>query len=251
MAHWFHDEAAHVKRRARAVLNAAPKSIAKASGYWRFYDVVLAAFVNVFIVYRWPMVSTAYTGLIVYFCSKESFVVYVSIMTVGRCVLTAGLPLVVGLAFFVFKLLVALCAMIRLVQSIQQLLYGDYSFCEPFRFPKGRASYTKVCTVNIKPSYGWRFYAVPFAALVNAFIVYRWPLVAAAYTGLIACFCSRQSFLVYVSKLTVGSICVVIASFLLFTRLSFFVFKLFVTLCALTRLVQFMISVVFGGRHTP
>ncbi|KAF8890329.1 hypothetical protein CPB85DRAFT_1257959 [Mucidula mucida] len=85
LAHWFHDEAAHVKRRARAVLNAAPKSIAKASGYWRFYDVVLAA-----------------------------------------CVLTAGLPLVVGLAFFVFKLLVALCAMSTLT-GIHRLTVGAFT----------------------------------------------------------------------------------------------------------------------------
>ncbi|KAF9016277.1 hypothetical protein BDZ89DRAFT_1166357 [Hymenopellis radicata] len=127
-ARWLDNEMAHLKRR-----RPLPEFFDRTKNFhikqdiqpfWgrRLHDVVLAALVDAFIVYRWPLVSVAYTGLIVCFCSRHSFLVSVSIVTIIICIATTSLVLLTGLVFYVFRTLVGLFALKRLVQFLRQWL---------------------------------------------------------------------------------------------------------------------------------
>ncbi|KAF9016259.1 hypothetical protein BDZ89DRAFT_1075760 [Hymenopellis radicata] len=114
---------------------------------------------------------------------------------------------------------------------------------------------------DIQPFYGQRILDVLLAVPVNLYIMHRWPLFAIGYTGLIFCFCSKHSFLVSVSILTIllsfvttsvqfliGLVFSIITflvylittSLLFLLRLAFYGFKIFIALAALKRLLEFI-----------
>lgn len=116
---------------------------------------------------------------------------------------------------------------------------------------------------DVQPFYGQRILDVLLAVPVNMYVMYHWPLFSIAYTGLIFCFCSEHSFLACVSILTLFTSFVITSfqfliglvfsiiiflvrllticiSFLL--RLAFWVFKIFIALAAIRRLVDYITS---------